>query len=301
MPLLVTGATGRLGRLLLKRLSSLGVETRILCRGHGSAARLPEGMVVCRGDLRDPSTLREAVKGVRKVVHLAAVTRSRDRRAYYEVNSQGTKNLLAALAREPVEIFLHMSTRALGEEGGAYAHSKLLAEEAVGRAELPAVILRPAEVCGTAEGDPILDLGRVVRKWPVVPVIGDGRYGLAPLHVDDVLSCLLEALGRPSLAGNSYTLAGEDVSFNVLVDRISSRLGLRRPKVHIPVAAAKVMIGAANIFGFGPAYDQVDRLLLDKSSDSSSAERDLAFSPARLDTLIGRLLPGTGGEEGARP
>lgn len=301
MSILVTGATGRLGRLFLKRLSSMGVETRILCRDHETAVRLPEGVVVFRGDLREPSTLREAVRGVRKVVHLAAVTRSRDRRAYYEVNSRGTENLLSALEPERVEIFLHMSTRALGEEGGAYCHSKLLAEEAVGRASMPAVILRPAEVCGTSQGDPILDLAGVIRKWPVVPVIGDGRYGLAPLHADDVLSCACEALGRPSLAGNIYTLAGEEVSFAALVDRISSHIGLRRPKVHIPVAAAKVMIGAAGVFGVGPAPDQVERLLLEKPSDSSRAERDLAFSPPRIDTLIGRLLAVTGGGESAGP
>jgi nucleoside-diphosphate-sugar epimerase len=300
MATLVTGATGRLGRILVNGLSSAGVETRVLCRGREPAARLPEGVAVFRGDLREPSTLREAVRGVRRVVHLAAVTRSRDRRAYYEVNSRGTENLLAVLEAEQVEIFLHMSTRALGEEGGAYCHSKLLAEEAVGRAELPAVILRPAEVCGTAEGDPILGLAGVIRKWPVVPVIGDGRYGLAPLHVDDVLSCVREALGRPSLAGNIYTLAGEEVSFDVLVDRISSRLGLRRAKVHIPVAAAKVMIGAAGVFGVGPAPDQVDRLLLKKSSDSSRAKRDLSFSPAGIEALLGRLLAGPGEGEGNR-
>ncbi len=301
MTLLVTGATGRLGRVLVTRLSSMGVETRILCREPVTAAPSPEGATVCRGDLRELSTLREAVRGVRKVVHLAAVTRSRDSRAYYEVNSGGTRNLLAALEREPVEIFLHMSTRALGEEGGAYCHSKLLAEEAVGRSELPAIILRPAEVCGTAEGDPILDLAGVIRKWPVVPVIGDGRYSLAPLHVDDVLSCIFEALDRASLAGNIYTLAGEEISFAALVDRIATRLGLRRPRVHIPVAAAKVMIGAAGIFGLGPVADQVERLLLEKSSDSSPAERDLAFSPATIDSLIGRLLTGSGGGGGAGP
>jgi hypothetical protein len=112
---------------------------------------------------------------------------------------------------------------------------------------------------------------------------------------------VLEALGRPGLTGNAYTLAGEEVGFAALVDMISSRLGLRRRRVHIPVTAAKAMIGAAAIFGLGPAPDQVDRLLLKKPFDSSPAERDLGFSPVAIDTLIARLLGGTGEGEGGRP
>ncbi len=280
---LVTGASGEIGGRLIEQLA-LVAEARILSRRPRASGG--DGICWVGGDLRDPAALSRACRGVESVLHMAALTHSRRGADYFKINTEGTANLLRAARDAGVARFVHVSTRAIGAAGGAYSHSKELAENAVEAADLPWVILRPSEVYGGDGGDPIRSIADSLKKRSFVPILGDGGYRLSPVHVDDVVAALIEALYRPQAPGRKYVLAGpEEMSYLELVERLERALDLpARRRVFVPVAAARLAIGIAGRLGLGGYVpDQIPRLLVAKSCDVSAAARDLDYSPRALE------------------
>jgi nucleoside-diphosphate-sugar epimerase len=293
--ILVTGATGEIGGSLLERLVKRGGEVRVLTRSGMDGREQPEEGPVnwVRGDLTEPGSLAPALEGIDLVLHMAAVTHTRHAARYWETNATGTANLLAAAEAAGVERFLHISTRALGEEGGPYCHSKAVAEERVRASSIPSVILRPGEVYGSGGRDPILDIARSLARRSFVTILGDGGQLFCPVHVDDVVGAIVRALDAPGLDAPAYTVAGpEEMRYVELVGRLERALGLGpRRRIHIPVAVARLGIAVASRLGIGSLVpDQLPRLLLAKSSDVSDAVRDLDFAPRSLEEGVEPLL-----------
>ncbi len=288
MKLLVTGASGGIGQVLIQRLARRG-ELRLLSRQPREGAH---GRWV-GGDLREPSGLDAALEGVDVVLHLAALTHSARPREYFAVNAEGTRNLIAAAERAGVRRFVHVSTRALGRAGGAYSHSKELAEEVVQRSSLPWVVLRPAEVYGVPGRDPVLALARSLERQRFVLLLGDGSHRLSPVFAGDLVPALESALDETAALGRSYVLAGpEELSYLELVERCERVLGLApRTRIHVPLFVARAVVAAASRIGRGPYVpDQLPRLALEKCCDISPARRDLGFAPRPLEERLPPLL-----------
>ncbi|MBI2936486.1 MAG: NAD(P)H-binding protein, partial [Chloroflexi bacterium] len=131
---LVTGATGFVGRHVVAALTQRGAEpVRCLVHRPRRGSVLQEfGVKLVQGDVRDPEAMRKAVEGVRAVVHLVATIREGRRWGTFEgVNRQGTRNLVAAAGEAEVEHFVYMS--ALGARENPrhrFAYSKWQAEQA---------------------------------------------------------------------------------------------------------------------------------------------------------------------------
>lgn len=298
MTLLVTGATGDLGLRLLHDLAARGEPVRATTRNESPPPSSPawsreHTVEWVRADLGDPAALRAACRGVRAVVHMAAMTHAPTASTYYSVNVGGTENLLAAAEQAKVELFVHISTRAIGAAAGAYGHSKLLAEERVRSSACAWVIVRPAEVYGTGGRDPVLSLARSLRHKSFVPILGDGSYGLCPVHVQDAVDAIVRAVDRKEARGGTYVLAGpEAVSYLELIERIEAMLALpRRRRIHIPVPIARFVFALTGRLGVGPyVSDQIPRLLAAKSTDSRLAIQDLDFRPRTLEVGLAPLL-----------
>ncbi len=289
MKLLVTGASGEIGPRLLDALAGRGV--RALTRREAPPFELP-GVSWVRGDVLDPGSLARATEGVDAVLHLAALTHSRDPAAYERVNADGTRNLLQASQAAGVERFVYLSSRALGEAGGGYSASKLHAEEHVRGARLAWVILRPAEVYGSGGRDPILSLAQSLERRPYAAVLGDGSYRLSPVLVDDVIPAIVRALDSDAAPGQTYTLAGpQEFSYLTLLERLEAARGLsRRLRIRVPLVCGKLMIACSSRLGFsGLVPDQIPRLVLAKASDNSAAERDLGYAPRSLEAGLAWL------------
>lgn len=111
MTVLITGATGLVGERLLPRLVEAGFACRVLLRAGKSC---PRGAEATTGDILDPSTLPNAVRGVSSIVHLAAVFRTQDTDLIWRSNLDGTRNLIAAAkAHAPDARFIISSTSQL--------------------------------------------------------------------------------------------------------------------------------------------------------------------------------------------
>lgn len=162
--ILVTGANGLVGTRLLPRLTKAGWQVRALVRGNKEVA---DGVIPVAGDLFDPSSLAEAVKGVSAIIHLAAIFRSADKDLIWKSNLDGTRNLIAAAkANVPDARFIFASTSHVynihnphpGREDDevdpqqAYPASKVAAEKELRESGLNWSVLRFPFVYGDGDG-----------------------------------------------------------------------------------------------------------------------------------------------------
>ena len=153
--LFVTGISGLVGRAVAAELEARRLGATVLLRG--STSDLSGGFRVIAGDLETPQTFAPALKGVRAVLHIAALTGAASEEDFRRVNVEGTRTLLAACAEEGIRRFVFVSSIAAGFDDldrYPYGASKRDAEALVRDSGLDFVIVRPTVVLGP--GSPIL-------------------------------------------------------------------------------------------------------------------------------------------------
>jgi nucleoside-diphosphate-sugar epimerase len=236
MKVLVTGASGLIGRRLVPRLLRENVAVTAFVRRPGAFDVAGEGLTVAPGAVEDRIAVEHAVAGCDAVVHLANASGVVDEEQVHAVNVGGTEHVLAACGAAGVRRIVFTSTiSATRERLGPYGRSKRLAEERVRTAGIPFVILRPSLVYGGDGTGLVASLARHLRVLPVMPVIGDGRIALDPVHVDDLCGVLQACLMRDDVLGRTYDVLGPDrVTLDDFLHRLGSVLGVRRPLLHLP-------------------------------------------------------------------
>jgi len=289
--ILVTGASGGLGRALVPRLVSSG-ELRVRALVHRAPVTL-QGCETVPGTLADGASLAPALRDARTVVHLAALTHSQRAAPYHEVNHEGTERLVEACRKSGVRRLVHVSSCSAHPGGGAYAESKWRAEQCVRESGLDWLVLRPAEGYGAGAREGVDELVRWVRRFPVVPILGDGRCTLSPVWVGDVIAAIADSVARDDLSGHTLVLAGpETLSYAALVDRLCAHFGVRRLKLHMPVVLVRAALGLAARLGVSRlAPDQLPRLLAPKCYDIASARVLLGYQPRGLEEGLATSSP----------
>jgi dihydroflavonol-4-reductase len=226
---LVTGATGFVGAAVVRRLLARGKTVRVLAR-EGSDQRNVAGLEIetVAGDLRDRPSLEKAVRDCHAVYHVAADYRLwvREPAAIYEVNVEGSRNLLRAAAEAGVGRMVYTSSVAtlglkrdgtpadettpvaLGDMIGHYKRSKYLAEQEVRRLVtdegLPVVIVNPSTPIGPRDVKPT-PTGRMIVEAAAGRMPAFVDTGLNVVHVDDVAEGHLQAFERGRVGGAAGT------------------------------------------------------------------------------------------------
>lgn len=208
---LITGGSGFIGQILMKRLAASRVSslsTLVRHRGRGTAENGRVQEVV--GELLDPSSYREVLTTCDTVVHLAAATGRASPTTYRQVNVEGTRVLLDACKSAGVRNFLYVSTIAAGypdKRYYPYARTKALAESLVRESSLAFTIVRPTVVLG--EASPIWTTLRKVASLPVVPLLEGSRpVMIQPVHVDDIVRGIESILSSARFNGEVLELGG---------------------------------------------------------------------------------------------
>ena len=208
---LVTGGTGFVGRSVVAALLRRGHQVRCLVRS-GSAHRLADqpGATAVPGDVTDPGSLPAALAGSEVLVHLVGIIRERPGHGvtFDRLHTDATRNVAAAARGSDIRRVIHMS--ALGTQSEArsrYHQTKWAAEQALRESGLDWTIFRPSVIFGPGDGFVSL-LARLVRWFPVVPVIGDGRNRFQPVAVGDVAESFARAVERPRTAGAVFEVGG---------------------------------------------------------------------------------------------
>jgi NADH dehydrogenase len=195
-----------------------------------------------------------------------------------------------AAAREAgVRRFVQMSALGARAEPAAtaYHRSKAAGEEAVRSGGIQNVILRPSLVAGA--GSPPLRMAiDLVRFAPVVPIIGDGRYRLQPVWIEDVAEVFAAAVERPDLAG-TFDIAGPDqLTWHEMVDLIERALAVTRRRIGVPVSlvrfAAHAGVALPRLSPISP--DQLQMLLESNTTEANAIEAVFGVRPRPFGDVV---------------
>ena len=291
MLVLVTGATGFLGRRVVRKLIERGDQVRCLVHTPGKERIFSHRDVeVQYGSIREPSTLSNAFYDVDTVVHLVGIIRPRRQNSFEEIHREGTANVLTAAKEVGVKHFLYVSAIGSADDKTyPYFYTKWLGEREVIESGIPYTIFRPSILYG--EGDEFLNvLAGLVRLCPIVPVIGSGNNRMQPLAADDLAQCIATTIDRENLKDCTLELGGpERLNYNELVSQVAKAMGKRRLKFHLPTwlayAVAKV---AQRLLPRAPiTTDQVKMLGVRSVAYSGEVERLFGFTPRGVEGNIG--------------
>jgi len=316
VPVLVTGATGKLGRRLVTALAEKEARVTILTRSPERARLLwPGAPIRCHAaDLTDAATLVRGLRGSKVIFHLASHSPAPDEPNIYEasahwsVTAEGTRNLVEAAVAAGVERLVYLSSvKAMGDAAGAagrpadestparpdtlYGRAKLEAERLILQAganhPVHTGILRLPMVYGTGGTGNIARMIDAVarRRFPPWPRIQNRR---SAIHLEDAVQAALLAACHPRAAGGLFLVTdGEAYSTRWLYERICLALGRSIPGWVLPlgVLSALAAVGSQVEHWTGRAMP-LTRTSLSKLTgnawySSEKLRRELGFEPRR--------------------
>jgi nucleoside-diphosphate-sugar epimerase len=234
---LVTGGTGFVGSALIPRLVTAGYAPRLLVRKPLSTAPVPPVEVVV-GDVTDARYVADILGNATAVIHLAAATSAGrlDPAVAYRVNVGAATALVEACRRAGARLIVLSTQHVYLPAPGLYGRTKRMADRIFLESGVPLTILRPSLVYGPGRRGVFVRLATLVRKLPVIPVIGRGRWRLRPLFLDDLVDVILGVLARPELDGRTYDVGGPDlVTYDEFLSAICAAIGRRCRTVHLPL------------------------------------------------------------------
>lgn len=290
--LLLTGATGLVGRALLRRLTAAGEPVRCLVRDPRRLGADRVRVQIALGDLADPPSFRNAMRGVRTVVHLATAIRDQPAGSIEELNGIATWRMVQAAERAGVEHFVFMSSLgAVRHDRTRYLRAKALAESAVLASDLRHTVFAPSFVY--SPGDPFLTLvERAGLLLPVVPISGRGRALYQPIWADDVADAIVAALDGGRNGDRRYELAGpETLSHQEIVELVLRAAGRARPIVNVPTPIVSRGLRVLETFMQSRApstWDEAELLEVPMTSARGTADAEsLGVTPRAMAAVLG--------------
>lgn len=306
MKILVTGATGFVGRKLIPRILEEGHEVVALVRSTSNVEGLSKDIEIREADLLDISSLEPIVQDIDVVIHLAAYfdfyPSSVD--LLYKVNVEGTKNLMSACVGTKVERFIYCSSTEVigavrfppGNEDTElnpsfdYSKSKVLAEQIVREiskdTKLDHIILRPTGIMGEGDLYTAFEAIEAVNDGTIPVIPGDGEKGLMYTHIDDVVEGFIKAITSKSALNTTIILCPDQgMTYNELFEYIAECCGVKPPKRKVPTSIAKLGIGILSpIKNRGKTtflwhMKTVQSMDEDRLYDNSRAKRILGWEP----------------------
>src|ERR1051325_2146272 len=225
MKVFVTGATGFVGQEIVRRLHDAGYAIRILVRRKpllrvdGFRGAMDAEIHV--GNILDPLSLKDALKGTDAVIHLVGIISEFRQNTFENVHLMGTRNVVTAARDQGVKRFIHMS--ALGTRPNSvsrYHQTKWEAEEIVRGSGLDFTIFRPSLIFGPRDMF-VNTFAKIIRFSPIVPILGRQDARFQPVAIDTVASAFVKALAEEKAVGQTFALAGPDTfTMSQIIDEI---------------------------------------------------------------------------------
>ncbi len=273
----VTGGAGFIGSRVVKMLLEQGYEVRCLLRNTTNTRRI-DGLNYEKfiGDITDPKSLEEGMKGCTGVIHLASLSNWKDIKSSKMplVVIEGSKNVIEAAKKNGNLKMVYVSSstaidgtddlRILNEDSPltlpnnnhyVYAHAKKQVEEYCkqeAKNGFPVVIVNPTEVYGPYDYDKIT-LGNLI-DFATTKTVQLAEGGTSIVYVDDVANGIIAALekGRP---GERYILGGENMEFKDLAALTLEILGIKKPIKKISRKMLMTLAWISKTFGINMGFE----------------------------------------------
>jgi len=294
--ILITGATGFIGRALVRQLSETGHEVRVLLRPSPKSPRLPKGVPVevAVVGLNDERGLRAAMRGVDQIYHLASAAAHGQRGSLLTTDIEGTRTL--AQVAESVDIKRLVYLSHLGADRASafpVQKAKGIAEEHIRKSGVPYTIIRSSIVFGPEDGF-TTDLARVLKLAPgFVPIPGDGRTLLQPLWVEDLVTCLIWTLENPETVNHTYEVGGgEYFTLRQVLEIIMTVTHTRRAFLPLPPPYMRALFVVLDSFArqLDASTYWLDYVAVNRTCPVDNLPRTFGLMPARFAYRLNYLV-----------
>jgi uncharacterized protein YbjT (DUF2867 family) len=290
--ILLTGATGNVGSAVLRRLTARGDRVRCLVRDPRRLGPERVRVQIALGDLSDPASFRNALRGVDTVIHLAAAIRDQPRASIEELNAVATLRLVRAAERAHAKRFLFFT--AMGSslhERARFFRAKALAEQAVERSSLQTVTFAPSIVY--SPGDPWITLLKRLSWLPALPVSGSGQARYQPIWAGDAADCVVAALDRSFPEQHArFELAGpQTLSYDGITKVALRAFGRRRRLLHVPLPVVHGGLRALEVATRGNSFatwEEAELMEIPMVTERGTADAEsLGVNPLRMGAVLG--------------
>lgn len=290
----VVGASGFIGKYLTLNLLQMGYRLHLLSHKTNPDFVSVRGQVrTFSGAIEDEAAMQECFRGCEVVFHLVGIIAETRHKTFQKTVADGTATLVRAARKAGVRKIIYLSALGTSESAKTKYHaSKWAAERHVINSGLAYTVFRPSIVYGL-EDKFINMIARMIRQSPLIPVIGDGRYKLQPVYVEEL--CAVMAASSRGTAGENQTFeigGPEALTYLEIVDILKRLLRIRRPVVHIPLPLVRV--GAAILERMvKPApltTDMLKMMLAGSTCDQTVAERAFGVKFTALEFQLSKYL-----------
>ncbi len=250
--ILVTGGLGVMGTALVKGLIKKAIKVRVVdIPNHPNKNGLEgTGAEVILGDITKPETIKDAFNGVDSIYHLAAVVIAHDPEVFEKVNVGGTRNMIEGGIACGAKHFIFVSSISVTyPHATAYSQSKRRCERFVkDQDQMKWTIIRPSLAYNECGGQEFMMFYDYLLKFPIVPLIGNGKAIKNPVHVDDLVRGFLAVPNNKKAYCKTYNFCGsEEITIGELGKLMLKHKGKSKPFVHLPIPVCNILAGVMNI------------------------------------------------------
>ncbi len=257
--IVIPGGAGLVGQNLVAILLRQGYRNLVVIDKHEAnlaiLRRMHPALVTALADLADVGAWEEHFVGADAVVMLQAQIGGTDPLPFVRNNLTATQNILSAIQRHAVPYTVHVSSSvvcSVAEDD--YTRTKRAQEQLVVGSGIAAVILRPTLMFGWFDRKHLGWLSRFMRKVPVFPIPGNGRFMRQPLYAGDFAAIIASCL-RSRMAGQRYNITGlEKVDYVDIIAQIKRSTGARSILLHIPYGLFHVLLKTWALFDRDPPF-----------------------------------------------
>lgn len=286
--ILVTGATGFIGRALVRQLSQTGQQVRVLLRPSPQSPRIPKGVPVevAVVSLNDERGVRAALRGVDDIYHLASAGSQGRRGNLVTTDIEGTRILAQAAKDAGAQKLIYLSYIG-ADRASAFPMQKAkgIAEEHIRRSGVPYTIIRSTVVFGP-EDRFTNNLSTLLRTVPFFfPIPNDGRTLLQPLWVEDLVTCLIWTLENPETTNETYEIGGgEYFTLRQILETLMAINRAPRVLVSLPTPYMRALLVTLDslVPNFNISTYWLDYVAVNRTCPVENLPRTFGLMPARF-------------------
>lgn len=290
--ILLIGATGFLGPVVLEKLLEKDYKVKCLVRSDSNRNKLEEvskrlkkekDVTFNIGTLQSEDSIFTNLKEIDSAIYLVDLE-----------NTYLVRNFLRASKRANLKraIFISSTTVLLPMES-KIKEKKLNSENLIKDSELNWTILRPTMIYGTSDDENFSKMINFIKKRGFFVVFGNGQNLIQPIYVEDVADAILSVLENSKTYKKTYEICGkEPIKYIDMLKVVKTRMGRPFRIIHFPITFSKFLISIYNKFTRTPVLtpDQIERMKVDKVYSYDKAFRDFAFLPKSFEYGIEKLI-----------